>query len=362
VTALSLLGTGAVTTLAFVLAYAAFAKIRAPVDDGTHPLAVMALPIAELAIAVVALSAPTRVGASLLAAAFAAFTVHHARSAEEGGCDCFGSESRSTTGAKTILTGISALSMAVAAVAAPPPLSARNPASALPTVLLAFLAAMLWRRAFGGVGLARSSTVLSERLVHASASFVERRVSRRTLLLRVALTGSAMAVAPLRYLLYPISALAAITPGDCSGGLCLDGYTVFCCEINNGKNSCPPGTFPGGWWMCTSYSGGGLCAPQGVRYYVDCNALPGSSWGCECAFGSCANRRQACNIFRYGQCNTNVPGVTAVVCRQIVCENPGSISGLNCGSSVAVDDSVCGQDVPCLDVPPAVELAGAGGV
>ncbi len=46
------------------------------------------------------------------------------------------------------------------------------------------------------------------------------------------MTGLALAVAPLRYLLYPISALAAIDPGSCGGGLSTDGYTAFCCEIN----------------------------------------------------------------------------------------------------------------------------------
>jgi hypothetical protein len=45
----------------------------------------------------------------------------------------------------------------------------------------------------------------------------------------------------------------------------------------------------------------------------------------------------------------------------VVCENPASIPALNCGSSVAIDDAVCGHDVPCLE-PRATELAGAGGV
>jgi hypothetical protein len=223
----------------------------------------------------------------------------------------------------------------------------------------ASLGALWWRLAFTGSSIRPAG----DRLVVSSALFLERRFSRRTMLVRIAVAGSALCVAPLRYLLYPGAALAQISPGDCSGGECTDGFTAFCCQINRGLNSCPTGTFPGGWWMCTDYTGGLLCAPEGVRYYVDCNALPGSEFpgGCRCANGSCDYQRVACNVFRYGQCNTQVGGVTAVVCRTVVCENPGSIPGLNCGYSVAVDDSVCGQDTPCL-VPEAVELPGAGGV
>ena len=103
--------------------------------------------------------------------------------------------------------------------------------------------------------------------------------------------------------------------------------------------------------MCTDYTGRELCAHQGVRYYVDCNQLPGPHhhhYHCHCGHDNCKHRRVACNVFRYGQCNTQVAGVTAVVCRMIVCENPGNIPELNCSSSVAVDDNVCGQDAPCL--------------
>jgi hypothetical protein len=128
-------------------------------------------------------------------------------------------------------------------------------------------------------------------------------------------------------------------------------------------NSCPAGSYPAGWWMCTDYAGHQLCSEQGVRYYVDCNRVPGKPFpgGCHCANDSCAHRRVACNMFRYGQCNTHIGGVTEVVCRMVVCENPSSITHLNCSSSLAVDDAVCGHEAPCLE-PPAVELTVAGGV
>ena len=68
-----------------------------------------------------------------------------------------------------------------------------------------------------------------------------------------------------------------------------------------------------------------------------------------------------CNVFRYGQCNTHIPGITPVVCRMVVCENPSSIPALNCSGSAAVDNAVCDHEAPCLEPRPR-QLAGAGGV
>lgn len=177
----------------------------------------------------------------------------------------------------------------------------------------------------------------------------------------MALAGSAMAVAPLRYLLRPVSAWAVIDPGSCSSGLCADGYTAFCCEINDGKNACPPSTYIGGWWMCTRYSGHGLCAQEGVRYYLDCNHLPGTSAYCRCANNSCDEWRISCNVFRYGQCNTHIAGVTPIACRVVVCQNPSTIAGFNCSSSLAVDDHTCSHDWPCLTAGLVQQVPGAGG-
>ncbi len=202
---------------------------------------------------------------------------------------------------------------------------------------------------------------MTERLVKTTGSLLERRTSRRGLLARVALIGSALAVAPIRYLIRPISAWAAISPGSCGGGLCDDGWTAFCCEINHSKNVCPAGTFIGGWWMCTAYSGHGLCEREGVRYYIDCNRIAHRDLGpCRCANHNCNERRVNCNVFRYGQCNTDVPGVTEVYCRVVVCQNPAEIDGFNCNGSVAVENKVCAQDRDCL-TPLVVQAPGAGG-
>ncbi len=377
------LDVGVLTTLALVLGAAAMAKLRRPSTGGisigrfvtreARPLAV-----AELAVAASVLLAPGRVAGFILAGFFAAFAVAHAstwRAGQDEDCGCFAGELPASSVLRRLgLTAGSALLALAAAALGPPSLAAlafRAPGSAAGICAGAIVAAWLWYRAFMGreepgwvvAPERRKRGPVTERLVVSSAAFLERRVSRRTALVRLATAGSALTVAPLRYLLYPGTALAQIGPGSCSSGACTDGYTIFCCQINKGQNTCPSGTFPGGWWMCTDYTGRQLCYQQGVRYYVDCNQLPGSStqYACQCANNSCNNMREACNIFRYGQCNTQIGGTTAVVCRMIVCENPGSISGLNCSSSVAVDDNVCAQDASCLE-PQAVQLPGAGGV
>ncbi len=358
------LQSGVTTALAAVLVMAAAAKLRRGGGARAPGRAV-----AELAIAAIAVAAPGAVSGAVLATAFAVFAVVHAveraAGAADPGCGCFGETGAAqvAAGRRLALTAGAAIAAGAVAVTGAPSVLDRaiaDPPDGLLVGIAAVVAALAWRAAFS-TSITPASA--GERLVTSSAMFLERRFSRRSVLVRVAVAGSALCVAPLRYLLYPGSALAVISPGSCAGGLCTDGYTAFCCEITGGVNTCPAGTFPGGWWMCTDYAGHRLCSEQGVRYYVDCNRLPGTAFpgGCHCAHGDCDYRRVACNVFRYGQCNTQIPGVTEVVCRRIVCENPGTIPSLNCSSSVAVDDAVCGHDVPCLE-PAAVELTGAGGV
>ena len=192
---------------------------------------------------------------------------------------------------------------------------------------------------------------LSERLATAAGALLERRVSRRRALSRVAVSGAALAVAPVRYLVRPGTAWAVIRPHTCKSGLCKDGYTAFCCEIEHGQNRCPGGTYVAGWWKCTSYRGHGLCHEQGVRYYIDCNRIPGAVFpgGCQCANGDCGKRRVDCNQFRYGQCNTQIAGTTEVVCRLVICQNPASVPGLNCNHTEMVDDRTCHHEAGCLE-------------
>src|SRR5215831_3617354 len=130
--------------------------------------------------------------------------------------------------------------------------------------------------------------------------FLLSRTSRRGFLAKATVTATALSVAPVDLLIRPGSAYAQIcecAPGtdcDCSQPCC-DGYTQFCCTINNGINACPPGTFAGGWWKA---DGSAYCA--GPRYYIDCmgectacgcaggNFCPGcDNLTCECALGQC---------------------------------------------------------------------------
>jgi hypothetical protein len=331
--------------------------------------------LSELAACVAVLVLPGRAASALLAALFLVFTAVHVRGIRSGAtsCQCFGEEDAVDPARAAALTALVVLLAAGAAAVGAPSLRqlASHDAVALAWVPTSALAlALTWRVAFSGSAALMQISDGSGRLLETGRTTARGAVDgelleRRSFLLRVAVFGSALAAAPLRYILYPGTALAAVVrPWDCSSGNCTDGYTDFCCQINDGgANVCPESTFAGGWWMCTDYSGRKLCSEQGVRYYVDCNALPGVGFpgGCRCGNDSCSNRRVNCNIFRYGQCNTQIVGTTAVVCRMVVCENPSHISELHCSASLAVDDAVCGHEATCLE-PPALELAGAGGV
>jgi len=193
---------------------------------------------------------------------------------------------------------------------------------------------------------------VSERLARALGGLIERRTSRRGLFARSALAGAAFAVAPVRYLVRPGTAWGVLTSGDCAGGsACTDGYSAFCCEIQQGNNRCPAGTYVGGWWKCTDYQGGGLCQEEGVRYYLDCNRLPGVGFpgGCQCANRNCDDRVIDCNLFRYGQCNTDIAFTTEVVCRLVICQNPATVTGLNCNGTLMIDNAVCYHEASCLE-------------
>lgn len=327
----------------------------------------------EVALAVAVLLLPGRLASVLLGAVFLGFTAVHLRQLGAERCDCFGEEEQVLPARAAALTAaVALLAFAAAAVSAPSmrELLAREHAALSWAPAAALLAAFAWRLAFSGAGMLGrladgSGALLGQEPVRVAGAGLDELVPRRSFLLRVAVVGSALATTPLRYLLYPGTALGAVVgPWDCASGRCADGYTEFCCEINQGGvNACPADTFAGGWWMCTDYTGRKLCSEQGVRYYVDCNALPGHPFpgGCRCGNDNCNNRRVACNVFRYGQCNTHIDGTTAVVCRLVVCQNPATISELHCSAALATDDAVCGHEAPCLE-PPAVELVGAGGV
>ncbi len=198
---------------------------------------------------------------------------------------------------------------------------------------------------------------LTERLVNKiSRRGKETDGSRRGFLAGAAVVGAALAVNPWGYLVKPASAYDSVCGAAPN---CADGYSVFCCTINSGLNSCPPNSFIGGWWKAdnSSFCGGS------ARYYIDCNAYVGSGWKCSCASGTCDSRRIACNQFRYGQCNLDIPyeQTGPVVCRIISCTPPWQQYGGICTSSSATDNATASHSAPCVGVAPKGALDSAAG-
>ncbi len=188
------------------------------------------------------------------------------------------------------------------------------------------------------------ATSLVERIVNRVAERTDRgRASRRGFLGGAALVGAALAVDPLGYLTRPASAYDAVCGSD---NTCAAGYTVFCCTINGGNNTCPPDSFVGGWWKAdhSSFCGGN------ARYYIDCNAYRDGHYTCHCNTTTCDQRRVACNQFRYGQCNTQIPwsATGPVLCRMVSCTPPWVQFGGTCSSSSATDNNTATHAAPCL--------------
>ncbi|GMU78935.1 MAG: hypothetical protein AMXMBFR46_17280 [Acidimicrobiia bacterium] len=195
-------------------------------------------------------------------------------------------------------------------------------------------------------------------LVDRTSRYLGRNTSRRGFLVRSALAGSAVAVAGVKYTTRPVSAYTLIT--DCPpDALCRDGYTEFCCVIQDGGyNRCPPGTLPMGWWRA-DYSV--FC--NGTRYYLDCNEVccgPPRGYQtfcngchpCGCAL-DCNSRKTNCTYFRYGQCNQQIEWIGPITCRMVTCVPPYTMPELNCAPDDAVDNSTANHTTACLEyVPP----------
>ncbi len=195
--------------------------------------------------------------------------------------------------------------------------------------------------ATSGTSAPRARQSLTHRAVDGLARWVAPQAfSRRSFLVRAAIVGSVLTIAPLRWALRPTSAYASIC-GE--GASCGGGWTAFCCTINEGANTCPPGSYVAGWWKIDRSP---FCQGS-ARYIVDCNRTPGETCRCRCATGSCDQRRVCCNNFRYGQCNTQVPGVTEVVCRVVICTTPWTWDPA-CGTTVRTDNRTVTHNAPCL--------------
>jgi hypothetical protein len=198
------------------------------------------------------------------------------------------------------------------------------------------------------------------------SNVLDRRLSRRSFVVRTAFAGSALSVGGLHYVLTPGRAYASICScGNSScgcGTTCCAGYTEFCCVINGGFNYCPSDTVMGGWWKA---DGSSYCA--GPRYYMDCNAVCSCTDGCGdgnqfcdpgcdgltcgCAEGTCDNYLTGCFQFRYGQCNQHVSCLGRIKCRVVTCVAPWEIDP-TCTRAAATDDGTAEQNAPCLTPGP----------
>jgi hypothetical protein len=197
-------------------------------------------------------------------------------------------------------------------------------------------------------------TSLATRAVERIGEHLARRPTRRSFLLKTAVVGSALATRPWRYLTRPGTAYASLCGPEAD---CASGWTVFCCSINDGENTCPPGTIPAGWWKA---DGSAFCG-GGPRYILDCNATCGScgcgssgicapgchDWKCHCGTNDCDQRRVACNNFRYGQCHQEVACVGPVVCRVATCMPPWEWEP-TCTTTAATANATANHSAPCL--------------
>ena len=196
---------------------------------------------------------------------------------------------------------------------------------------------------------------------------------RRSVLKRLTMGATALAVAPADFVLRPNSAYAAVCrcngQGCPCGSLCCENYTEFCCTLT-GSNGCPPGTVAGGWWKV---DGSGFCG-GGPRYYLDCNAQCGgcgckggicngscSGTICGCAWGDCNNRKAGCVKFRYGQCNQHIACIGPIVCRMVTCTPPWIVDW-SCTTASRTDNRTANHSRPCLEQPfGAIDLLSDGG-
>jgi hypothetical protein len=191
---------------------------------------------------------------------------------------------------------------------------------------------------------------VADKLVQSAGSFFARRTSRRGFLVRVTTVGSALAVGPVRFLVYPEPASAVVHPTQCAAtDKCKQGWVEFCCSLfnNSGYNYCPRYAYVAGWWKCTYYGGYEICKnARRSRYYIDCNRKPGRTCTAKCAGNKCHYWDTCYRVFRYPQCNKQHPK-TEVVCRIVRCKHPSTIYQGCKDKTVKFDDDTCTHEASC---------------
>jgi hypothetical protein len=186
--------TGFLTALAVVLAWAGAAKIRRP-EPTRRALVTLGAPAtagltrvlaaAELGIAVLAFVVPGDVSGLVLAGLFACLTLAAgllARRSHDAGCGCFGERQERPPGRAHVLMNLAAaVAAGVAALGSPPSLAElvrTDPGAAFVALVVAGVGAIIWRLLSTGRDTPAAAPV-SDRLVSASAMFLEEHISRR---------------------------------------------------------------------------------------------------------------------------------------------------------------------------------------
>ncbi len=202
------------------------------------------------------------------------------------------------------------------------------------------------------VGL-RTRPIEGNRLVRSVGAAIEGHTTRRQFVARTTLFATAAVVSRGSIMVRPGVPYQVVT-GCPDDSLCSDGYTDFCCTINNGVNACPPDTVAAGWWRADHSA---YC--DGPRFYIDCNEVcctrPVGDFclgcgPCQCRDG-CDSRIINCLHFRYGQCGQDVEALGAIACRMVTCVPPYLLD-LGCTDELAVDNLTANHITDCLlDVP-----------
>ena len=102
----------------------------------------------------------------------------------------------------------------------------------------------------------------------------------------------------------------------------------------------------------SSAAGGRPTTPPSAaaRRATTSTATPtGTALQCHCNTTTCDQRRVACNQFRYGQCNTQIPysNTGPVLCRVVSCTPPWVQYGATCSSTSATDNNTATHTAPC---------------
>ena len=169
------------------------------------------------------------------------------------------------------------------------------------------------------------------RATDTAANFMMQRTSRRGLLVRATIVGSALALGPVRYLMRPGTAWAySTTCTSCTSGLCYSSSnSAFCCTIY-GTNACPSGTSACGWWRCCIST---LYCSSGYRYFIDCCGGCGTG---HCVNDSCGDRKTCC----YPKSWDNCTGTGTIQCRAVLCVMPNQVYS-NCDTNIQTENTCC---------------------